>query len=185
MGPWSLVTSPNPPSPTFVDAPLPNITIHIELHKPCSPYWSVYTVSATTAKTNYPREAGRIYILRIEPPPRYNHETSSWTADKEEEYGGSVLTYYNCLEDESKITVFFLITTVLVFIPLVLSKSYSLCQYLSESLASSSRLILWSITTLRYCNNTKQYCNAFLVKNDKLFQQIVFLMDINVNVRLG
>lgn len=47
-----------------------------------------------------------MYILRIEPPPRYNHETSSWTADKEEEYGGSVLTYYNCLEDEGKITVF-------------------------------------------------------------------------------
>lgn len=63
-----------------------------------------------------------MYIIRIEPPPRYNHETLSWTADKEEEYGGSVLTYYNCLEDEGKITLF-LITTVLVFIPLVLSKS--------------------------------------------------------------
>lgn len=64
-------------------------------------------MAATTPKENFPSQPGRMYILRIEPPPRYNYETSSWTADKEEEYGGSVLTYYNCLEDEGKITVFF------------------------------------------------------------------------------
>lgn len=61
---------------------------------------------SATPNRKYPSKTGRLYFLRIEPAPRYNYETSSWTADKEVKYGGSVITYYMCLEDESKKTHF-------------------------------------------------------------------------------